>query len=110
MACASRRPCRARLPKACTAPAQACRRRAVTVDDGCKHVALAARDVGQHLGEQLGLGGEVAVDGAGGDAGLLGHRGDVRVAPAAFGDQIAGGGQDARPVVLEAGYDRGVRR
>ena len=84
---------------------QAGGRRAVAVDDGRQHIALAARDDGQHLRAQLRLRREVAVDRAGGDAGLLGDGGDLGVAPAALGHQVAGGGQDARALILEADDD-----
>jgi hypothetical protein len=47
------------------------------------------------LGEELGFGGEVAIDGAGGDVGLRGDRGDLRLGVAAAGDQPPGRGDDA---------------
>ena len=61
-------------------PAQTCRRRTVTIRDGSQHIALAAGDDGQHLGEQLGLGGSSGRR-CRWRHGLLGHRGDVRMPP-----------------------------
>ena len=53
--------------------------------------------VAKDFGEELGLGGEVAVDGPGGDAGLGRYGGDLGLGVAALGDQPAGGGDDPLP-------------
>ena len=53
------------------------------------------RGVAEDLGEEVGLGGEVAVDGAGRDPGPLGDGRDRRLGVAAVGDQLTGGGDDA---------------
>ena len=46
------------------------------------------------FGDEIGLGREVAVDGAGGDAGALGDRGDLHRRHAALGGDFRGRGQD----------------
>jgi len=58
--------------------------------------------LGEHLHEQLGLGWEVAVDGAGGHLRLRRHRRDLRIAEAAFGDQPPRRAQDALAVAGKA--------
>ena len=81
---ASRRSASARTPKVATAAASA---------DSGPGAASAAfdsaaisrlRERRDELGHQLGLGGEIAVDGAGRDAGALGHRRDLHRRDAAF--------------------------
>jgi hypothetical protein len=74
------------------------RRRTVAVGgDGRRpgRVDLALGDPAEDLGEELGLRGEVAVDGAGGDPGARGDRRDLRLPVAAAGDQLPRGGDDA---------------
>ena len=58
-------------------------------------VDLALRGLAEDLGEELGLGGEVAVDRADRDSGPLGDGGDRRVDVAALGDQLKRRGDDA---------------
>ena len=55
---------------------------------------LAAGNGGDQLGDQIGLGREVAVDGAGGDTGARGDRGDLHRAHAALGGDGRRRGQD----------------
>ena len=57
--------------------------------DGLAHrVDLVLRRLAEDLGEQVGLGGEVAVDGPDRHAGTVGHGGDLRRDVSALGDQL----------------------
>ena len=76
---------------------------------------FALGDGGDQRGDQIGLGREIAIDRAGGDAGALGDRRDLHRRHAAFGgdrargvdDRARGGGQPADDVVGAAiGHDK----
>ena len=64
-----------------------------------------ARDVGDQFGNQIRLGGEIAVDGAGGDIGADRHRRDLHRGHAAIGSGIPRRRQNGAAPRREALYD-----
>ena len=66
-------------------------------------VDLVLGGLAEDIREKIGLGGEVAVDGADGDPGAVGHGGDRRGDVAALGDQVAGGRRDGAAGLRPAG-------
>ena len=73
-----------------------------------QHVDLALRGAPERLGEQVALGGEVAVDAAGGDAGAARHGGHRGRGVAALGELVERGGDD--PLACGGARGRGSGR
>ena len=82
---ASRRSLSARAAKVAMAAASADSGPGAASAAAFMAVEFAAGDGGHQLGDEIGLGREVAIDRAGGDAGALGDRGDLHRRHAALG-------------------------
>ena len=64
-----------------------------------------ARDVGDQFGNQIGFGGEIAIDGAGGDIGAACYRRNLHRGHAAFRGGVPRRRQDGAAARREAFYD-----
>ena len=86
---------------------QAFVRRGLRGGDVGEHIDLALRHARQHVGEQFGLGGEVAIHRTGGNPGGCRHVGNLRFLPSALADESAGGVKNAGAVIVESRLNGG---
>src|SRR5262249_12208612 len=70
-----------------------------------KHGGVPLRDGPHDLGEEIGLGWEIAVDGSNRDLGQRGDGGDLSLPESAVGHELPGGPEDPRSVVRQSRLD-----